>query len=82
MSEGVSTKYMALLAAAPAISDNCLDQNRAFIKCKQKDGNPAACLSEGEKVTACALKVRQFNRCREEQKAFEVCFAAEDVEEN
>jgi len=54
---GPSTNYAALLSAAPQIGNECLAHNKAFIKCKAVNEHPAACLSKGEKVTACVLKV-------------------------
>mmetsp|Transcript_12704 Transcript_12704/g.24652 ORF Transcript_12704/g.24652 Transcript_12704/m.24652 type:complete len:81 (+) Transcript_12704:182-424(+) len=57
MSDGVNTKYMALLAAAPQIGDSCLQANKKFVQCKQGDQNPASCVSEGEKVVSCTLSV-------------------------
>mmetsp|Transcript_12705 Transcript_12705/g.24654 ORF Transcript_12705/g.24654 Transcript_12705/m.24654 type:complete len:104 (+) Transcript_12705:182-493(+) len=103
MSDGVNTKYMALLAAAPQIGDSCLQANKKFVQCKQGDQNPASCVSEGEKVVSCTLSVlrkaeskceesfqayqhclmrnnRQFERCRDQQKAFEKCFTAPEQE--
>jgi hypothetical protein len=55
--EGPSTHYHALLTAAPFVGEECLDVNRTFVQCKQADNNPAKCLDEGAKVTACTLKV-------------------------
>lgn len=55
--EQPSTKYRALLAAAPHFGWECMDHNRAFAKCKLNDPNPDKCLAEGRKVTGCVLKV-------------------------
>ena len=51
------TSYMSLLAASNLIGKQCVDVNTKFIKCKLADENPAKCVGEGEKVTACTLKV-------------------------
>ena len=51
------TSYLSLLAASNLIGKECADVNTKFIQCKLGDENPAKCVSEGEKVTACTLKV-------------------------
>mmetsp|Transcript_15451 Transcript_15451/g.17491 ORF Transcript_15451/g.17491 Transcript_15451/m.17491 type:complete len:104 (-) Transcript_15451:42-353(-) len=69
------TSYVSLLAAAPFIGSDCLDINKSFIECKQKDENPAACLSQGEKVTACTLKVLRVaeQKCSDSFSAYKAC---------
>jgi len=66
---------MSLLAAAPLIGSNCLEVNKAFVQCKQKDENPATCLSQGEKVTACTLKVLRLAEqdCKDSFSAYKTC---------
>lgn len=51
-----STDNTSLQCAARILGYECADANLAFLRCKQNDANPAACLAEGEKVTACVLK--------------------------
>mmetsp|Transcript_8717 Transcript_8717/g.15296 ORF Transcript_8717/g.15296 Transcript_8717/m.15296 type:complete len:107 (-) Transcript_8717:50-370(-) len=70
-----STHYHALLAAAPMIGDNCVEQNKQFVACKMEDRNPEKCLSEGEKVTACVLKtIRQAeSKCNDTFLSFQSC---------
>lgn len=46
-----------LYAAAKEIGATCDAQNRAFLKCKMADEDPAACLDKGEAVQSCALGV-------------------------
>jgi hypothetical protein len=43
----------ALMAASKLIATSCASANAAFIECKKKDKNPAACLAAGDAVTAC-----------------------------
>lgn len=51
-----STDNTSLQCAARILGFECADPNLAFMRCKQADANPGACLAEGEKVTACVLK--------------------------
>jgi NADH dehydrogenase (ubiquinone) 1 alpha subcomplex subunit 8 len=69
------THYLALLCAAPMVGDECLEHNAAFMLCKQQDNNPAKCVHEGEKVTACTLKVlrKAEEQCDPSYKAFQLC---------
>lgn len=46
-----------LYAAGKEIGSTCASANRAFVACKAKDDDPAACLDKGEAVQACALGV-------------------------
>ncbi|PXF49139.1 NADH dehydrogenase [ubiquinone] 1 alpha subcomplex subunit 8-B [Gracilariopsis chorda] len=46
-----------LYAAAKEIGATCDAENRAFLKCKNADEDPAACLDKGEAVQSCALGV-------------------------
>ncbi|KAJ0407125.1 hypothetical protein ATCC90586_005689 [Pythium insidiosum] len=52
-----STDNTSLTCAARVFGYECADENLAFLRCKQKDQDPRACLPQGEKVTACVLKV-------------------------
>ena len=47
----------ALLAAHKHIAYACAQPNDAFVRCKQRDPNPAACLREGDDVTRCVLRL-------------------------
>lgn len=58
-----NTSYVALLATSNLIGKECLQANRDFVLCKQRDEEPAACVEQGEKVTACVLKV--LRQCEE-----------------
>lgn len=42
-----------LYAAGRLIGHKCFDENFEFMKCKTADGNPTACVAQGEGVHAC-----------------------------
>jgi hypothetical protein len=46
-----------LFALSSLIGKECHAENVSFMRCKQGDGNPAACLDKGEAVCACVLGV-------------------------
>uniref|UniRef100_M4C100 CHCH domain-containing protein n=1 Tax=Hyaloperonospora arabidopsidis (strain Emoy2) TaxID=559515 RepID=M4C100_HYAAE len=50
------TDNTSLTCAARILAHECADANLAFMRCKQRDANPRACLVQGEKVTAAVLK--------------------------
>ena len=47
------------MAAAKLIGTDCAAANKAFMVCKQNDGNPAACTEQGQGVIACVLDVHR-----------------------
>uniref|UniRef100_K3WSU2 CHCH domain-containing protein n=1 Tax=Globisporangium ultimum (strain ATCC 200006 / CBS 805.95 / DAOM BR144) TaxID=431595 RepID=K3WSU2_GLOUD len=51
-----STDNTSLTCAARVLGFECADANLAFLRCKQENADPRACLAQGEKVTACVLK--------------------------
>ncbi|TMW69343.1 hypothetical protein Poli38472_001499 [Pythium oligandrum] len=51
-----ATDNTSLTCAARIFGYECADANLAFLRCKQQDQDPRACLVQGEKVTACVLK--------------------------
>ncbi|GAB9465547.1 hypothetical protein Gpo141_00002953 [Globisporangium polare] len=51
-----STDNTSLTCAARVLGYECADPNLAFLRCKQDNADPRACLPQGEKVTACVLK--------------------------
>ena len=55
--EGPAATSAVLYAAAKHIGAACSSPNAEFVACKQKDGNPAACLPQGDAVTGCVLTV-------------------------
>ena len=46
-----------LLAYAPIIGRACLEQNKAFMKCRVGDDNPDNCVDEGRAVHECVYKM-------------------------
>lgn len=46
-----------LYAAAKEIGTHCDPENRAFLQCKASNDDPALCLTSGNAVQACAIKV-------------------------
>ncbi|CAI5740735.1 unnamed protein product [Peronospora destructor] len=50
------TDNTSLTCAARVLGHECADANLEFMRCKQRDANPRACLAQGEKVTAAVLK--------------------------
>ncbi|KAK1943611.1 hypothetical protein P3T76_005007 [Phytophthora citrophthora] len=50
------TDNTSLTCAARILAHECADANLEFMRCKQRDANPRACLVQGEKVTASVLK--------------------------
>lgn len=42
-----------LMAASKHVAVTCAAVNEAFIACKKRDKDPAACLAAGDAVTAC-----------------------------
>ncbi|KAG6965275.1 hypothetical protein JG687_00005510 [Phytophthora cactorum] len=50
------TDNTSLTCAARILAHECADANLEFMRCKQRDANPRACLVQGEKVTAAVLK--------------------------
>ncbi|RLN96611.1 hypothetical protein BBJ28_00013116 [Nothophytophthora sp. Chile5] len=51
-----STDNTSLTCAARILAYECADANLEFMRCKQQDANPRACLAQGEKVTAAVLR--------------------------
>lgn len=51
------TSYLSLLGASNLVGRECVGVNADYIRCKVEDENPAKCVSQGEKVTACTLRV-------------------------
>ena len=52
-SGGVLPTSTNLYAAAKLIAPDCGDANAAFVRCKQADANPQACVEAGDKVRSC-----------------------------
>ncbi|CAH0513460.1 unnamed protein product [Peronospora belbahrii] len=50
------TDSTSLTCTARILAHECADANLEFMRCKQRDANPRACLVQGEKVTAAVLK--------------------------
>uniref|UniRef100_A0A7S2WMS0 Uncharacterized protein n=1 Tax=Mucochytrium quahogii TaxID=96639 RepID=A0A7S2WMS0_9STRA len=75
-----NTSYAALFASANHIGKECLNFNRAFAECKLKNDNPKKCVAEGEKVTACVLKVLRHaeEHCAESFTAYQKCLDHND----
>ena len=48
-----------LLALSGLIGKICMEQNIDFMKCKQMNQDPRACLDKGGKVVSCVLMVMQ-----------------------
>ena len=48
-----------LLALSGLIGKLCMEQNIDFMKCKQMNQDPRACLDKGGKVVSCVLMVMQ-----------------------
>ena len=46
-----------LHASNAYIGAGCEKQNAAFMACKNANGNPAACLAEGDAATQCAVNM-------------------------
>jgi NADH dehydrogenase (ubiquinone) 1 alpha subcomplex subunit 8 len=46
-----------LMAASKHIAVTCAGPSAAFIECKKKDKDPAACLAAGDAVTACVASL-------------------------
>jgi len=42
-----------LMAASKHVAVSCASVNEAFIACKKRDKDPAACLAAGDAVTSC-----------------------------
>ena len=49
------TTSASLYAAAKIIAPECQNANAAFVVCKKENPDPAKCVQQGEKVTACVL---------------------------
>merc|ERR1712167_503711 len=70
-------------ASMPADANTpCADVNAAFLACKNKDANPAACLAQGEAVTACSLSIirRMGTMCGESLDAYSACLDKNGME--
>lgn len=65
-----------LMAASKHVAVSCSKVNAAYIECKDKNnGNPSACLKEGEAVTGCVVNLlKDLNsRCPEQLKSYCEC---------
>ena len=51
--------FSRLMAAAKLIGTDCAAPNKAFMLCKQKNADPAACLEPGTNVVACVMDVHR-----------------------
>merc|ERR1711924_452975 len=71
-----------LHAAHGQIASACASQNQAFLACKNKDANPAACLPQGEQVTGCVLSLmRRLNdSCPDQLEAYSACLDKNNME--
>ena len=56
---GSGANSSELFALSSLIGKECHAENVSFMRCKQSDSNPAACLDKGEAVCACVLGVMQ-----------------------
>lgn len=65
-----------LMAASKHVAVTCSKVNAAYIECKDRNnGNPSACLKEGEAVTGCVVNLlKDLNsRCPEQLKSYCEC---------
>ncbi|KAL3135768.1 hypothetical protein ABBQ32_007331 [Trebouxia sp. C0010 RCD-2024] len=64
-----------LLSVAKHISFTCAKPNKAYLDCKRKDKNPAACLEQGNAVTSCTIDLLKdlSEKAPEELKAYCEC---------
>ena len=46
-----------LHASHSYIGTACAKENKAFMACKNANGNPAACLAEGDAATQCGINM-------------------------
>lgn len=44
-----------LMSASKVIAIECGAPSKAYIACKNRDANPAACLKEGDTLTGCVI---------------------------
>ena len=49
-----------LMSAAFYLGQFCKKENDDFMKCKQQDKNPAACVEQGLKVTRCSIDLYDY----------------------
>lgn len=66
-----------LYASAMLIARECAASNKAYLLCKQQNGNPASCLAEGAGVKSCVdtLIARLQVTCGEPFAKFQKCLA-------
>lgn len=50
----------SLSSIYPLIHERCSQANLNFLKCKDANGDPAECLSQGAEVKACVENVYNF----------------------
>jgi len=64
------------------IGYKCFDQNYDFMKCKAKDDNPTACVSEGDAVHGCVygLFKQISSTTKKEFDALAKCLDNEDLQ--
>ena len=65
-----------LIAASKLIGSECAAANKAFMQCKQKDADPAACTTPGNAVVGCVLDVHRratSDACAPAFEAYRVC---------
>ncbi|CAN8069055.1 unnamed protein product [Agarophyton chilense] len=72
-----------LYAAAKEIGATCNAENRAFLKCKSIDEDPAACLDKGKAVQACALGVLKsaMASCEKSFQSYASCLEKQSSQE-
>lgn len=72
-----------LYAAAKEIGATCQAENRQFLKCKESNDEPSACLGQGEKVQSCALGVLKtaMQTCEETFQKYATCLDNQISEE-
>lgn len=64
-----------LMSASKVIAIECGAPSKAYIACKNRDGNPAACLNEGNDLTGCVIDMlKDLNqKCPSELKTYYEC---------
>jgi|TARA_B110000208_G_C11506240_1_gene335177 NADH dehydrogenase (ubiquinone) 1 alpha subcomplex subunit 8 len=75
MSSGLSSSI--LIGASELIGQQCRSQNIEFMKCKQSDTNPSACLDKGSSVLTCVTgTLEKINKkCKAEFEGYASCLS-------
>mmetsp|Transcript_31833 Transcript_31833/g.51417 ORF Transcript_31833/g.51417 Transcript_31833/m.51417 type:complete len:112 (+) Transcript_31833:69-404(+) len=64
-----------LYASSKYISGSCASENKDFMACKASNGDPKACMSQGQAVIRCvnSILTKVDSACPKELTAFSVC---------